>query len=270
MKIYYVSDLHVDLNKQRYRENPPSDAKESIIVIAGDVNTGEKGIDSITRLMKVLRWYSENFLRVIFIAGNHEFYGNFIESHIEWIRSEVKINKLINVYILDYTIPYLELDGYYFWGDTLWSNIEGNAFNPLYHVQLTMNIADFRHIYITRDEQTTGRWTPDDMLKAYQKSYDSLCDFLSSDLPNKIVITHFAPSRQSVHSRFKEDELGLNCYFTNNLDRLIFKYKPIAWIHGHVHNSFNYKILGTQVVANPMGYFDENSEYIPNAFLSFP
>jgi hypothetical protein len=29
---------------------------------------------------------------------------------------------------------------------------------------------------------------------------------------------------------------------------------PRLWIHGHTHDSFDYRVEGTRIVANPMGY----------------
>jgi Icc-related predicted phosphoesterase len=46
----------------------------------------------------------------------------------------------------------------------------------------------------------------------------------------------------------------LNAGFITDLTRLIMQYSPELWIHGHVHDSFDYRIGATRIVANPRGY----------------
>ena len=41
-------------------------------------------------------------------------------------------------------------------------------------------------------------------------------------------------------------------------------YKPKFWIHGHMHNTSDYMIAGTNVLCNPRGYNDENFEFDVN------
>jgi hypothetical protein len=82
-----------------------------------------------------------------------------------------------------------------------------------------------------------------------------------------VVVTHHAPSFQSVHERFAGDKMNI-CY-ANNLEALMW-YNPIKlWIHGHVHNSLDYivgdELQSTRVICNPRGYFgyEENRDFDP-------
>ena len=39
-------------------------------------------------------------------------------------------------------------------------------------------------------------------------------------------------------------------------------YQPQLWVHGHVHNSCDYKVGdATRIVCNPHGYGDENPRF---------
>ena len=67
-----------------------------------------------------------------------------------------------------------------------------------------------------------------------------------------VVVTHFAPSAGSVAERFKGSPL--NACFVSELDERIRRWQPLAWLHGHVHDSFDYRLGDTRVVANPRGY----------------
>jgi hypothetical protein len=67
-----------------------------------------------------------------------------------------------------------------------------------------------------------------------------------------VVVTHHAPHPASIHARFAGNIL--NAAFITNLEPLIRRCGPDLWIHGHVHDSFDYRIGKTRVVANPRGY----------------
>jgi hypothetical protein len=53
------------------------------------------------------------------------------------------------------------------------------------------------------------------------------------------------------HARCRENWDHL---YGSNLDALLEDCGPALWIHGHVHDSFEYKIGGTTVACNPRGY----------------
>ena len=65
-----------------------------------------------------------------------------------------------------------------------------------------------------------------------------------------MVVTHHSPHPHSIHPRFAGSPL--NAAFVSDLSPLMGKAK--LWIHGHVHDSFDYELAGTRVIANPRGY----------------
>ena len=60
MKIHILSDLHLE-----FQDMPIPDVNADITIIAGDIHLGMKG----------LRWLRQIKRPVIYILGNHEFYG---------------------------------------------------------------------------------------------------------------------------------------------------------------------------------------------------
>jgi Icc-related predicted phosphoesterase len=69
-----------------------------------------------------------------------------------------------------------------------------------------------------------------------------------------VVVTHHAPSQSSVHEKYSYDTL-MNGNFYSNLDNFIQANPQVQlWIHGHMHDPFDYGIGGTRVVCNPRGY----------------
>jgi len=62
-----------------------------------------------------------------------------------------------------------------------------------------------------------------------------------------VLITHHAPSASSIHPRFAGD--AWNVCFTRDMEDLMGDGVDL-WIHGLTHNSFDYRIKGS----NPRGY----------------
>ena len=67
-----------------------------------------------------------------------------------------------------------------------------------------------------------------------------------------VVVTHFAPSRGSIAPRFAGSPL--NACFIADLEALVARSGAALWIHGHTHDSFDYRLGGTRIFANPRGY----------------
>ena len=70
-----------------------------------------------------------------------------------------------------------------------------------------------------------------------------------------MVVTHFAPSAGSIAPRFAGSPL--NACFVSDLESLVERSGAALWIHGHTHDSFDYPLGKTRVLANPRGYVRE-------------
>jgi Icc-related predicted phosphoesterase len=73
------------------------------------------------------------------------------------------------------------------------------------------------------------------------------------------VVTHHAPSLQS--SRCKGEDWDL--LYGSDYEGLMRDCGPALWLHGHVHESFEYRVGPTTVACNPRGYvgYGENSRF---------
>ena len=50
--------------------------------------------------------------------------------------------------------------------------------------------------------------------------------------------------------------------------RIRSRHQPRLWIHGHIHDSHDYTIGNTRVIANPRGYIDElNPNFDPELVI---
>jgi len=90
-----------------------------------------------------------------------------------------------------------------------------------------------------------------------------------------IVITHHAPSQQSITPYWLEHGQLLNPGFAGNSDDIIKALAPKYWIHGHMHSFIRYwhdgKVGGTQVLCNPRGYggsYQERTGFLDNLIIT--
>jgi Icc-related predicted phosphoesterase len=233
MKIHLMSDLHLEFG--RGFDIPETDA--DIIVLAGDIQVGTKAIP----------WIKEQTEKpVIYVAGNHEYYKHRYPDLQDDIREACK----------DSNIHFLEndsvvIDGVLFIGCTLWTDY--NLFNQrkvsMYEAKACMN--DFRVIKAHLNE-SWRKLKPSDCLESYQNSIRWLSKELENNEHTRVVVTHHAPSNISNSSVYRFNDLAPA--FASRLEGFIEKYKPVLWIHGHMHNNSDYMIGETRVLCNPRGY----------------
>jgi len=247
MKLQILSDLHLGVAGM---EPEPTDA--DLIILAGDIARPAAGSDWAKRLEKP----------VLYVAGNHEFYGNELQRTIDEFRSRCAGSN----------VRFLERDelifgGVRFLGTTLWSDFllygEGELRQQAIAEAVRL-VYDFKRITIDSDPERV--FTPEDCERLFNES----CAWLDKKLDEPyagttVVVTHFAPSPKSVHARF-EGSL-LNPCFVSDAEWLMGGERAKLWIHGHTHNSFDYTVRGTRVICNPRGYVKqgvgENAEFDP-------
>ena len=138
MKIWVISDLHLEFGASFDIEPPPG---TDVVVCAGDVLT--KGI------APSIKWLGDKLagkVPVVFVAGNHEFYGGSIVD-------DIRAAKLEDVYPRLHFLENgkVEIDGVLFVGGTLWSDFRIFSRDPevaMSYARSGMN--DFKHIKFTK------------------------------------------------------------------------------------------------------------------------
>ena len=249
MKLHVLSDLHLSVSGL---ELPRTEA--DVVVLAGD----------IARPREAVAWAQGFEQPVLYVPGNHEFYGGAIDTTVEELR---RLCAGTRVRLLDNEATVI--DGVRFLGSTLWTDFklfgEGTAqVEALAEAQRL--IRDFSRI---RDAQGAS-FTPQASAALFERNAGWLDDRL--DEPHAgptVVITHHAPSARSVHPRFAGSPL--NTCFVSNAEWLAAGGRACVWIHGHTHDSFDYDLDGTRVVCNPRGYAPdgivENARFDPALVL---
>jgi len=240
MRIQILADLHLEFVSYKIKLVEDAD----ILVIAGDFTTA----DSLQRLEALARTTKKP---IVFVAGNHEYYGGIfdeVNQELERISSHSNDFHFLNN-------KSLQIDDVQFIGSTLWSNFD-LAPNPGEFAHFIMPlINDFD--CITKSPPT--KFSPYDCMKLNEESRSFLRDKIGSPFNGrKVVVTHFCPSSKSIHPLF--DGNIANPYFCCNCENLMSSNVPL-WIHGHTHQSIDYKHGRTHVVANPKGYFEENIRF---------
>ncbi|KIC63703.1 metallophosphoesterase [Chryseobacterium taiwanense] len=235
MKIQIISDLH-----QEFGYTDLSFDNADVVVLAGDVNLGTKGIDWIKTKIPDKP--------VIYVLGNHEYYKGSYPKTLHKIKEASQDS---NVFVLENS--FVDIEGIRFHGTTLWTDfsIFGNPIEYGMICQSVMN--DYKKI---KRDPSYSKMRTIDIFKIHQLSKLWLQESLEEAKGMKnIVVTHHAPSIQSVTEQYKNDPV--TSAYASNLEDLIQEYQPLYWIHGHIHTPSDYEIGATKIICNPHGYIDE-------------
>ncbi len=226
-RIQLLSDLHFEFHADEGAAFVVSLDPRGIdvLVLAGDIAVGE-GIGAA--LDRICQHYAGAV--VVYVHGNHEFYGTTRERVVATTRAACVRNP--NLRWLDGDV--LDIDGMRILGAPLWFRRPTADADSL---KLAMN--DFRQV---RDFE---RWV-------YTENERAIA-FLARELRRgDVVVTHYLPAEASVAPRWKGD--ALNVFFVCDLEPLIREREPALWIHGHTHDSVDATVGATRIVANPFGY----------------
>ena len=242
MRIQILSDLHIEFAGNRIPALAP-DAE--LIILAGDLAPVH------TRTVRDIatRWAGAE--RILYVPGNHEFYG----CEIDVARRELARQCLEHgVHLLDPGA--VIIDDIRFIGTTLWTDflLEGVAGEAWAHLEVGQGLSDFTGA-IRHDGGRDRLFTTTESARRHAKDRA----FIEGELEQAqrcgvrpIVITHHAPSPRCIRPWFKGSRL--NPGFASDLDSLIARYQPPLWVHGHMHDRVDERLGETRVVCNPGGY----------------
>ena len=238
-KLHILSDLHIEFGDMK-----TPDIESDVIVLAGDVHIGTKG----------LNWIKNKFKNkeIIYILGNHEYYYGIIPELTDILK---KKSEDINIHILEN--EELIINDVVFLGCTLWTDFDlyGDIESAVNYSKTMMN--DYRLIRVMPGYR---RLDTSDVIGFHNESFKWLSEKVEEYKDKKIVVvTHNGPSIKSCLPKYKNDPLTAS--FVSNLESFIENNNIHTWIHGHIHNSADYMIGNTRIICNPRGYcrdFDEN------------
>src|ERR1035437_1158061 len=237
MKLNILSDLHLNCGAL---EIPQNDA--DVVILAGDVS----------RPKEAASWALGFAKPVLYVPGNHEFYGGSIAGAADELK-QLCAGTNIRVLNNDEVI----IEGVRFLGTTLWTNFmlfTDDEQRSQAMLEAKRFMRDFSKIHV--DGPVPRLFTPEDSVALCRVDARWLETRLSEPHAGlTVVITHHAPSRQSIHPRFAGSLL--NGCFVSDLQHLVDGQRAQLWVHGHTHDSFDYLLKSTRVVCNPRGYAKE-------------
>lgn len=258
MKIALCSDVHLEFGPLELQNTEGAD----VLLLAGDILVANDLYDFATvgglseQDSSVVRKYrnyfnffrtaSKEFKRVLWIAGNHEHYhGNVIHTNA-FINKFLMTEAFGNVEYLDGQT--VQLDDFTLYGGTLWTDMNHGDPNVMNALAFGMN--DYQ---VVRNGVVPLR--PADTIEYHKQHLVNIAK-VAKENSKVIIMGHHAPSPQSIHPRYQDPRYApMNYGYNSDLSELILDNPSIKlWVHGHVHDDFDYMIGSTRIVANPRGY----------------
>lgn len=231
MKIQIVSDLHLEFltvvgvielaDRISYKTNA------DVLVLAGDICALNKR--SICNLYTFLDVIEDSYPYIIYVFGNHEYYGTSYEE-VKTILARLKYYQ--KLYVLENESITIEATTFY--GTTLWfeETVQSSLIN------------DYRCI---KD------FTPDEYCREAIKFIKGIEDTESK----KVLITHHVPHSRFVSSKYVGHEM--NCFYLTEIGKYLNKFDLVTF--GHSHESVSYQFSErTLAMSNPRGYLKSNGE----------
>lgn len=225
------SDLHLEFGVP-----PLLNKRADILILAGDICTAytlRHDPTSQTFFENVAKQWQD----VVYIFGNHEYYGSSIAKAEEEIRKELA--KYSNIHILQNES--ITINGTRFLGTTLWTDMDKNSAYTKDNCRKYMN--DYRVI---------SGLTPDGSIAIHNESVRWLTSQIDPNDTNTVVVTHHAPHFRSSSKEYANSKL--NGAFYSDLKPLILALNAKFWCHGHMHTKAWYTIGKTEIWCNPTGY----------------
>lgn len=235
MRVQVLSDLHFEFDhdggEMFAREVPIAG---DVLVLAGDLLP----LREVDKAKRTFAWFCDRFPKVIFVPGNHEYYGT----------SPVAADAVLaicaaafpNLHVLNPAVATIE--GMRFVGAALW-------FPP--------SADEARYRGLVNDFRLIDGFVP-----WVHETHAAHLAFLEENLrPGDVVITHYLPHPRSVARQFLGSPLN-RFFLAQDAAELVERSGAKLWIHGHTHVPCDYTAGATRVVCNPRGYPREATQPI--------
>lgn len=246
MKTHVVSDLHLEFGQIPHL--PGAD----LLLLCGDtvvtdhLMSNRHGHFDAAELF--FRKQASKYARVLALMGNHEHYHGCIDDSAAIYRTFLK-KYAPNATLLDDEV--VVINGIAFIGSTLWAPcIRGT--NAISELAIGIRMGDFRLIRKAKAGSTyTEAFTTADARARHEKAVAWIFDEVKKH-ERVVVMTHHAPSYRSAYGHASDKLTPAYC---SELDDQIEANQNIElWCHGHTHQSEDYHVGKTRILANQCGY----------------
>jgi len=217
MKISYISDLHFEYNQIFELNNV---VNSDVLILAGDITTHKE-------MNKLHLWFDDihkKWKYVIYILGNHEYYGDYLYNHHN----------------------YQVIDKIHFISLTLW--LPCNEYDCLELLDTYSHRQMKSQCY---NKRALARKFSENLSKFNFLDKIYLEDKLKNiDQDSKVVIiTHFPPVKKCSYG----SHYPYNQFFHGYLDDFLIEknFKIDYWVYGHTHdNRKDFEQYGIQFICN--------------------
>jgi predicted phosphodiesterase len=271
VKLLILSDLHLEFGTFLV---PKVDY--DAVILAGDIFVPGS---------KAMRWARRagNFgetAPIVFVPGNHEFYEGVLQTSLKEMALTARS---CSVHLL--APGEAVIAGVRFLGCTLWTDFElpiQTKAGVLIDTERALKAAkvrlnDYSSIRwaeapespdapVATAKPKKRRLTPEDTRALHHAERAWLAQKLAEPFDGAtVVVTHHAPHRNSLAPHYQSD--WLSPAFVSELPDSFFEV-PALWVHGHLHESHDYRVGNCRVVCNPRGYLQhgrdqENKQFNP-------
>lgn len=255
MKILVLADLHLDditdrdllhrLGAEIHNVGKEADA----MILAGDLTE-----HAAHKWPRAIKWLGTHYpsAKTVFLPGNHDYYGgnlDTLDADLDRICHEAgcAFGQCRRMELGDARILMTTL-----WTDLRLFEAEGEAAveDSIWNAKMMPDYG-YGAILVGDPERELE---PEDTVAVHERQKSWLISELAKPWPGKtVVVTHHAPSAAVAGAM-----TPLSPCFANDLDDLIDRYRPDAWIFGHTHRSAEMRMPGGTLLRNvSVGYEHE-------------
>jgi UDP-2,3-diacylglucosamine pyrophosphatase LpxH len=275
MKVYGITDLHIDVNPLRRDRIGKLDPyfnehlldgthKDDILLIGGDtaeirkfkpyhmVDGTDDGYLMKTMVMKGLEDICKAFKHVVMIMGNHEYYQDDLHTGFETLRDLTK--HIDNLQLVNNQV--VEVEGIKIIATILWTDLRGA--DPVVRLKVRRDIWDWTEI----GKHEGGKWKrvdTMDTIKVHNQCRKFLIREVEAINPDDntpvIVMTHHAMIMAHCNALYGGD-LCDYAFACTGLDDFVLDnaHKVDVYFHGHTHDRKITEIDGAKMVTWARGY----------------
>jgi predicted phosphodiesterase len=262
LRLWILSDLHMELTRGCDLPAVGDRPNYHVLVIAGDL---------IPKAERAVAWILErvNDRHVVFVCGNHEFYGCDIDRTVEKARA---LAAGTHVHVLQNdSVQISEVSGgvrrdVTFIGATFWTdfNLFGDADYAMMAAAETMN--DYRKIRVGR---YVYKLRPSHTRQRHLQSRDFIArELRKPKLGTRVLVTHMGLHPTAIRRGFEQNISS--AAYTSDCSDLLAMGVDVA-IHGHTHDTYDRMVAGVRMVTNQKGYGPwgrgttwDNKDFVPN------
>ena len=248
-KFYLASDLHLEFGELRIENTDNVDC----LILAGDVvEIDQLKKDGTTKKPYIAEFFKQinsDFKQVIWIPGNHEYYGcYFMQKAEEEAKNWLYVNSFDNIrFVNKETVMVGDIPVHC---AALWTDMKnGNAWVG-HQVQYALN--DYINIRGATLKRAGSKISTKD-IEIIHKSHLAFLDSATSDQKKCVVVTHHQPTLRALNSRYVSD---IDYAYASDLSDFFLERPQIAvWCSGHIHASMQQLDVGDQrFLTNCRGY----------------